>query len=285
MDHALLPLYRWNREALNQLLFQSAWHTLQQFSADTRYLGAKPGAILALHTWGRNLSLHPHIHALMTEGGLDADGRWVTPSRRILFPIKAVIASYRGKMISGLRRLYRQGNLRLPPDMDRRSLNRLLDASYRKDWNVRIEPGYAHGWGLLKYLGRYVRGGPIKAGQIKLDRKDQGESIQFRYKDHRGGRRRTLVLNRESFIRRLLRHIPPSNQPTVRYYGLYGNRCGDQLKAARKQLRATGQGWIASDENRDRIDGMRDWIVHCPKCGSVMEIEIKRGRYRPGRLQ
>jgi hypothetical protein len=86
---------RYNANFCYSLLFRTAWKTLDTFARDKKWLGANAGATMVLHTWGQTLSLHPHIHAIVPSGGLDADGNWVSPKKGLhnsgfLFPVKAM---------------------------------------------------------------------------------------------------------------------------------------------------------------------------------------------------
>ena len=94
----LHPLWRFNRERLAELLFTAVHRTLGAFSADPKYLAAMPGVMSCLHTWGRDLSLHPHLHCLLTHGGLNEAGDWIAPRKAVLFPQKPLVVDYRGKV-------------------------------------------------------------------------------------------------------------------------------------------------------------------------------------------
>ena len=96
LPHSLHGLWRYNRAWMTQLLFTATAETLHTLCADAKHIGATPGFILALHTWGRSLSLHPHIHALITDGGLNAEGQWQRPKRSCFLPARVVMALFRG---------------------------------------------------------------------------------------------------------------------------------------------------------------------------------------------
>ncbi|MCB0594319.1 MAG: transposase, partial [Phaeodactylibacter sp.] len=93
-------------------LFQEAWAALSKLCADRHYLGARPGAVAVLHTWGQNLHYHPHIHCIVPGGGLRG-GKWVSAREEFLVPVQALSAMFKGKFVSALRRHYRAGRLRL----------------------------------------------------------------------------------------------------------------------------------------------------------------------------
>ncbi len=233
ISHDLLPLYRWNEKILINLLFECVAWTLKRYLFQPNRLGAEAGFVLAYHSWGRSLSLHPHIHALVTEGGMDTEGRWVAAKTASFLPAVAMMHSFRGRLLGKLGRLLKNEEIQLPPGMEKAEAYQLLRESGRKKWQVKVEKGYRHGEGLIKYLGRYLRGGPIKSHQIRQD----GKGIALSYKDHRTKRRGYLRLSRSGLIRRLLTHVPPSHQPMVRHYGLYGNRRRAALEKVRRTLR------------------------------------------------
>jgi len=234
IPHQLNVLWRLNTPAMMDALFAASRDTLLELLADPRYLGARPGMQLALHTWTRPLDLHPHIHALVSDGGM-ADGVWVTPRRSHLLPAKVVMMLFRGKLLDALRGLHRRGELRLPDALSAQRFASLLNRLGRKvKWNVRVCQRYAHGRGVSLYLARYVKGGPFNNTQIVRASADQ---VVFRYTPHGepGAPKRsaTLALSPTNFLARVLTHAPESGRHTVRYYGLYAHACGEQLNAAR----------------------------------------------------
>jgi hypothetical protein len=231
---AFRVLWLYNRREMADLLFRCVHETLTKLLADPQWLGARPGMILTLQTWSTTLSLHPHIHCLITGGGLTRDGTWKPLPRNILLPSPMVRKMFRGKFLDGLDKLYLAGKLRLPPDWTRARFEVLKHREKRKKWNVRIEPPYEHGDGLALYLARYIKGGPIQ--DARLVGHDQ-DSVTFRYKTRDGAKRfDTLTLPMEEFFRRLLLHVPEPGQRVVRSYGLYHHHYRDALERCRARL-------------------------------------------------
>ena len=124
--------------------------------------------------------LHPHVHLLVTGGGLTPEGRWKPVRNGFLLPVRAVRKLYRGMILGRLSRWLQAGQLVLPPDLSREAAQELLNRAAQKKWSVRIKERYPYGQGVLTYLVRYVRGGPIKNG--RLERFD-GREVTFRYGD------------------------------------------------------------------------------------------------------
>jgi hypothetical protein len=117
LPHALNSLIRNNMQALIGCLFRAVSATLQAFAKDPRHLGAEPGLLMVLHTWGKDLKFHVHIHCLITGGGLSPDQqRWI-PARRsdFLFPVRALSKVFRGKYLAEVERLVETGALFTDP--------------------------------------------------------------------------------------------------------------------------------------------------------------------------
>jgi hypothetical protein len=111
----LHEVWRWNRAVMTEVLFRSVRETLVTLLSDSRWLGAQPGILAALHTWRRTLALHPHVHCLVRGGGMDAEGQWQTVRTGYLFPVAVVHALFRGKVLGEVERLWWRGHLRIPP--------------------------------------------------------------------------------------------------------------------------------------------------------------------------
>lgn len=233
LPHELHAIWRFNQRWLTHNLFQVTADTLLTLSKDSRYLGATPGLLMNIHTWGRNLSLHPHIHCLMTGGGLTQDGNWRETRHSFLFPAGVVRAIYRGKFLARLNDGIRTGQIRLPDDMTEYEFRRTLARLSKKNWHVKIQPPYSHGNGVMKYLARYVKGGPIQNHRIKSDSLGQ---IRFEYRDHRDRGSKSMSLNVLHFIGRVLEHVSESKQHTVRSYGLYGHQAKGKRAICRDLL-------------------------------------------------
>jgi len=189
-----------------------------------------------LHTWGSALPLHPHLHCLLRAGGAEPDGRWRASRAHFLLWAPILRTVFRAKLLGALEKLLAQGRRALPPELDAGAARALLAATTAEPWHVRIEPPYAHGGGLVVYLARYLRGGPIKNHRL-VDL--SGGSLCFRYREHRPAGRpkwRTTTLPVDEFLVRLFEHVPPPGLHMVRGYGLYAGRERAQREACRAQL-------------------------------------------------
>jgi hypothetical protein len=271
IPHELHDLWRFNRAWMMQALFASVADTLKTLCRDTRYLDSMPGFILALHTWGRSLSLHPHIHCLISDGGMK-NGEWRRPKGSCFLPARVVMALFRGKLLAALRVALEQGTLRLPNDLSIERCRSILNKLGRVKWNVHLQERYEHGQGVLTYLARYVRGGPLKNSQFGSI---SDQYVSFRYRSHRETEKgmQTLRLERNAFLLRYLQHAPLKSKPIVRHYGLYATRREAQLniaRAAHAQLPIqTPQPltWQAHYEHRAKGHTP---ITHCSHCGKPL---------------
>lgn len=235
----LHELWRWNRQQMTAVLFRCVRETLCTLLGDPKWLGAKPGVLAALHTWGRTLALHPHVHCLVTGGGLSPEGDWQAITNGYLLPVAVVRALFRGQVLGEIEGLWLTGQLVLPPHLDDDGVRRVLVGAARKKWNVRIAERYAHGRGVAKYLARYVRGGPIKDQRLVAF---DGEGVTFRYGDHRQldergkPRPQELTLAVEEFLQRWSEHVPLPGVHMVRAWGLYAATQRQSLELCREQL-------------------------------------------------
>src|SRR5882762_5305855 len=117
LPHELNPLWLANVAVMSALLFQAVRDTLRTLLADSKYLGAQPGIIAALHTWSQTLILHPHLHGLVTGGGLTSTGQWVAVRHGFLLPARVVMAVFRGKMLAAIRQAWARGEVVLPEEL------------------------------------------------------------------------------------------------------------------------------------------------------------------------
>jgi len=229
VPHELLALWAFNRAQLTRLLFDSARSSLLDLMADPQRLGVLPGLLMSLHTWGRNLSHHPHLHCLVTAGGLDESGQWKSSRSHVPISAMPLKALFRGRFLGLLGQLLTHRRLALPAQMDTDYWRSVIKDLYHKDFNVKVGDVYEHGHGVALYLARYVKGGPLpKDRPLLLD----GSTVRFQYTDHRDHRIKWMSLPVQQFIDRILWHAPPKGQHLTRHAGLYSTPCRDQHEIA-----------------------------------------------------
>jgi len=281
LPHELIPVWKYNKRWFAHTLFHVVKETLLTLSKEDKYMGALPGLLLSLHTWGRNLSLHPHVHCLMTGGGLTDTGEWKGVRNNYLLPARVVRALYQGEFLAALWKGLKKEELSFPSDMQEQSFTAELKKLGKKKWNVRIQPPYTHGRGVVKYLSRYVKGGPI--GDHRLISSDE-KMICFSYKDHNDGMKKIQTLSTTEFINRVLEHVAEPYQHTIRYGGLYGLQARNKRNLCREQLGTNPEKdvepltWI--DYLEQQGDPIKVACLHCGKPlvqgGTVPKISINR---------
>ncbi|HEY1393806.1 MAG TPA: transposase, partial [Methylibium sp.] len=200
---------------------------------DPKHLGVVPGIVMALHTWGRTLNHHPHVHCLVSAGGLAPGDRWRDARKGFLLPVEVVKRLFRGKLLHALSTHLRGHQLRLPPEQPLAHWMGCIRAQWRKNFNVRLAEPYPYGDGVVRYLARYVKGGPINERSLRTV---DAQQVAFTYTDHRDGQRKLMRLQPGEFIDRVLWHAPPRGQHTVRHYGLYASGSGHLRALCAKQI-------------------------------------------------
>jgi len=231
----LNPFALRNKEAFYNILFAAASQTIRDLAKDDKRLGAEPGAIAVLHTWGQALMDHPHLHVILPAGGLD-DDRWVAcKNPKFLFPVKAMSALFRGKFLDAFKaaiadgEIQRHGMLAEFAEKPRR-LKVLIDGLYKSPWVVYAKPPFGGPAAVVKYLGRYTHRIAISNSRL-VSLTDT--HVSFQWKDYaHGNRSRIMTLTIEEFIRRFLLHVLPQGFVRIRYFGFLAN-C---TRAAKLQL-------------------------------------------------
>lgn len=222
----LRPLALQNPEALYSLLFESAGGTLLQFGRER--FGAQLGITAILHTWGQNLMNHPHLHCLVTGGGLTAQNTWAGPKQaRWLFPVHAIGHVFRAKFCAGLLQLHTTGKLQFHGALQSLSnapaFSELLRQLQTQRWVVFAKGSVVGPDHVLNYLGRYTHRVAISNSRLHaLDA--QARTVAFTYKDYNDASHlKTLSLTGVEFLRRFLLHVLPHGFTKIRHYGLLGN--------------------------------------------------------------
>jgi hypothetical protein len=218
----LRALAKRSREAVFDMLFASASATLLALARDPKRLGAELGVTMVLHTWTRELLFHPHVHAIVTGGGLSDDGtRFVRARRRFLFPVRVMGALFRGKMLAALERAHAHGQIDLG-NIDIRAL-------HRKPWVVYAKRPFGGPDQVIRYLGRYThRVGISNQRLVSFD--DRG--VTFRTKDGK-----SVTVSPDELLARFVEHVLPPRFVKIRHYGLHSaGHATTRLALARARL-------------------------------------------------
>ena len=275
LPEQLQPLGLKNRRVLYSLLFRAASETLMELAADPRRLGAQLGVTAVLHTWGQNLLFHPHLHCVVTGGGLSPDGqRWVAGREDYFLPVRVLGHLFRGKFLAGLKAAYQAGQLTLAGSVEAlrspSQFRQLLGTLYRQRWVVYAKPPFGGAEQVYRYLGRYTHRVAISNG--RLVSLEQGR-VTFRYKDYADDQRpKLMTLDAEEFIRRFLLHVLPKGFVRIRHYGLLAGRNVDTKLADCRRLLgiATEPADIdpAAESEATTVDHdpAVDECPRCPRC-------------------
>jgi len=270
-----------NRKVMYDLLFCSVSETLMELANDRKHLGAKPGVICILHTWGQNLMEHPHIHCIVTGGGLDG-GSWVSCRKGFLIPVRVMSALFRGKFLDLLQKSFKADNIVLSGSISQlkepetfESFRRHL---YNKKWVVYCKPPFDGAKGVLQYLGRYTHRIAISNNRILAN---QNGKVSFLWRDYADdNRQKTMTLKADEFIRRFLLHVLPHRFVRIRHFGLLANRNRkDNIALCREILadKSSPKENLKKEtwqEQLLRITGID--VTICPVCqkGKMQRIEI-----------
>ncbi len=274
LPHEFNELWRWNRQLLTEVLFSSVRETLVTLLSDPKWLGAQVGIVAALHPWSRTLAFHAHVHCLVSGGGLTVDGQWRPVRTGFLLPVAVVRALFRGKVLGAIEQVWLTGQLKEPPYYAEDGVRQVLVRAARQQWNIRIAERYSHGRGVMKYLARYVRGGPIK--DQRLVRFD-GEQVTLRCGRHRDPEERnqprppTVTLTVTEFLARWSAHVPLPGVHTVRAWGLYASTQRRRLDQCREQLPEQDTPGAAPRRTAEQPDHDHPW-EHCPVCHQGMIV-------------
>ncbi len=220
----LQPLFVTDRQTTYALLFAAVWQTLS--AVCRRRLGATPGVIAVLHTWSQTLVFHPHIHCIVTGGGIGPDAeRWISSRANYLVPVRILSRVFRGKLLQAL-----EGSTR-----PRERTRALLRQAAAQPWVVYSKPPMAGPQQVLRYLGRYTH--RIAIGNERIVSMTDGR-VSFRYRDRRHANKpRILTLSGPEFARRFLLHVLPRRFVRLRHYGLFANACrSSRIAQARVSL-------------------------------------------------
>lgn len=210
------------------LLFAASHQTINTFANDQKHLGATAGMISVLHTWGQNLSLHPHVHLIIPGGGIAASGCWKNAKNkgRYLFPVKAMSTVFKHKYMEGVLALLKTENKTIELS--------LRETLYKKSWIVYAKAPFGGPAQVIEYLGRYTHKVAISNHRIVSIENDK---VSFRYKDYAdGSKQKIMTLEATEFLRRFCLHIIPPRFRKIRYYGFMANVHSALLQVQQKEM-------------------------------------------------
>ncbi len=264
LPEELRAVARSHQKTIYNSLFRSSAEALQALAWEPRFVGGRVGMVGVLHTWTRDLRYHPHVHYIVTGGGLATDDTWRPSRPDFLVPVKALSVLFRAKF---------RDELKKP------ALFSLVDEQvWQKDWVVHCEP-VDRGQEAFRYLAPYIFRVAISNNRILTLAEDE---VTFQYKESATDQVKTSTVPAEEFIRRFLQHVLPDRFVKVRYYGLRSPSNRPRLKQARQLLgssavetKTSGTGGAVKDPTA---------APRCPRCGSpLILVQTRRpmGRLPP----
>lgn len=271
-----------NQKLIYNLLFQTSAAALQSIANDPKHLGAQIGFFSVLHTWGQNLTFHPHIHCVVTGGGLSPSGQgWIFTKPGFLLSVRVLSRRFRSLLLEALERAFTGNQLLFPARLGSlsaaHSFRHWLNKLRRKDWVVYSKPPFGGPQQVVEYLGRYTHRVAISNQRLVAF---DGQAVTFRYKDYRSRcsqAQRTMTLDGEEFIRRFLLHSLPPGFQRIRHYGILASSSKSRtLSRARLFLHAAAHSAApTADEIRDALAQITAPIHRCPACGIGVMLVIE----------
>ena len=288
-----------NKAEIYALLFKASSETMLTIAADPKHLGTTIGITAVLHTWGSAMTHHPHVHMIVTGGGISHDGsRWIPSRPDYLVPVEVLSALFRGRMLGMLLEAHAANRLQFFGDYehlaDTTAFRAYLGPLWKTDWFVYAKRPFAGPKQVLAYLSRYTHRVAISNGRLISA---HAGAVAFKYKDYRiegPDRYKTMTLEPGEFIRRFLMHVLPKGFHRIRHYGLLANggiTRAEKLARARELIAASAQ--VGPPTKSPHDDGtcedttLSEMLDHpCTHCGSRMLIietfePGRRPRHRP----
>lgn len=252
LPDGLRRVARSHQKLFYNLLFRASAATTQKLSKDPRFIGGQAGMVGVLHTWGRTLTYHPHVHYLVPAGGMDQAGNWLPARNSFLLPVKALSKIFRAK--------FRQALQKSP------CYEEIPTQVWQQPWVVHCK-AVGDGASALKYLAPYIFRVAISNQRIV---KMSSTHVTFRYRSTKTGKTKTCPLSAEEFIRRFLQHVLPKGFVKVRYYGFFSPGLRPRLASLRAQLSRLQPDQPTVDGDPQPIDPPASHLL-CPACGQVMK--------------
>ena len=275
VPHELNPIFFSNQKIMYNLFYRLTAETLKELALDPKYkLEANIGFISVLHTWGSNLTYHPHIHIILLAGGLNKQNEFVQTNSNFLFPFPVMSKLFKYKFMDHLDQLWTKDKLKFKPMSDLEFV-KLKNKLYKKKWVPYAKKTFNNAKFVIEYLGRYTH--RIAISNSRITHYDHNK-VSFKYKDYKNNKTNIMTLTNQEFVRRFLMHVLPERFIKIRYYGILSNRAKekaltlirtliDSPKHVPQLLNMTTEEIILELFDQD--------ITICPKCHSKKLRTIK----------
>ena len=259
VPYELNDIFMHNPKVCYDILFKATSESILELAEDPKWLGAKIGITSILHTWGQTIEFHPHIHSIVTGGGLK-NNKWIPCNKDYLFKVQVLGSLFKGKFLSYLK--HNHSHLILNNNLKNfKSFNKFLEPLYNKTWITYIEPPKGKAENVIEYVGRYAFRVAISNDRIK---NVKNGLVTFEYKDYKDNAKiKDMTITAEEFIRRFLFHVLPHNFTKIKHYGLLSNRNKkNNIRFCRLLISKILTNDFISSINR------KLYKFKCEKCGS-----------------
>ena len=218
VPYELNEIFLYNKNICYNILFKATSESILELAEDPKWLGAKVGITSILHTWGQTMELHPHIHSIVTGGGLK-NNQWISCNKDYIFKVQVLGSLFKGKFLYYLKHEFNNLNTNFK---DIKEFNKFIEPLYDKTWITYIEPPKGNAGNVIEYVGRYSFRVAISNDRIK---NIENGKVTFEYKDYKDNSTiKLMTISGEEFIRRFLLHVLPDKFTKIKHYGLLSNR-------------------------------------------------------------
>lgn len=269
-----------NRRKMYSLLFKASSETIMELCEDEKYLGAKVGITSMIHTWSQKALYHPHIHMIVTGGGIDKLGKWKNSKNEYFLPVKVISRKFRGKLLSMIKKENLEFYGKYKYLNDKNELNKYLKSLYEKEWVCYSKEPFENVGKVYEYLGRYAFRVCMSNERIV---KVTDTHVYFKYKDRMNNNEEKIMkVKGEEFIRKFLMHTLPHSFMKIRHYGLFaGKGRNDRIKKLQLLTKT-------AKRVEDRIDKLsllnkiigRD-VTKCQKCNGQLLLTVQKFKKPP----
>ena len=220
VPYELNEIFLYNQKICYNILFKATSESILELCDDPKWLSAKVGITSILHTWGQTLEFHPHIHSIVTGGGIK-NNQWISCDKNYLFKVQVLGSLFKGKFLYYLKHEF--NNLTLNNGLkNMKSFNKFLEPLYNKTWITYIEPPKGKAENVVEYVGRYAFRVAISNKRIK---NVENGLVTFEYKDYKDNSKiKEMTITAEEFIRRFLLHVLPNRFTKIKHYGILSNK-------------------------------------------------------------
>lgn len=269
VPHELNAVCLFDRKMYYKLLFSAVWRTLHSFGY-THY-GVESGAVCVLHTWGQNLSLHPHIHCIVPAAGYSLRGEWkrIGTYDNYLYPVHQLSATFKGKFLDSMERALRKNGML-------GGFDPMIQQAWKKPWVVFCEQSMAKAAHVIRYLGQYTHRVAISNDRILSMSETH---VTFIAKDYRErAQKKPVTMTGVEFLHRFCLHILPKRFVKIRRFGIYNHttKRNMELKFEHEELPVEKESDQPKETSQERIKRLTGFdIGQCPRCKKGRMIVVR----------